>query len=282
LTGGVTHETLLVELDDVPIAVLRLSPQTSQIQPGLSINEEADALSEIDTEGVPRPVILVSDSDGSVLGRPGLLMRYVPGVTPVSWEQLRADGGDACAEQALTILANLHRVAPPTPATSSGLDGSSHARLDAVRRLTQLSGDGVPENLLGVLEALEKSPPVPTARTWVHGDFRPANLVVRDENIVGVLDWEMLGPGDPARDLGIATMSNWGKWFGDEELLARYFDATGVRVTYESLRWWRCLGFAMVTAFLAARRASVWGGGPSPELFLPGLLQAQYDWEATR
>lgn len=39
---------------------------------------------------------------------------------------------------------------------------------------------------------------------WVHGDVSPGNLLVRDSHLAGVIDFGMLGVGDPACDLGIA------------------------------------------------------------------------------
>lgn len=39
---------------------------------------------------------------------------------------------------------------------------------------------------------------------WVHGDLHASNLLVRDGRIVGVLDFGLLGVGDPACDLFVA------------------------------------------------------------------------------
>jgi aminoglycoside phosphotransferase (APT) family kinase protein len=39
---------------------------------------------------------------------------------------------------------------------------------------------------------------------WVHGDLHPANVVVADGTLTGVVDFEELGSGDPATDLASA------------------------------------------------------------------------------
>ncbi len=44
----------------------------------------------------------------------------------------------------------------------------------------------------------------PATPTWVHGDLMPANLLVRDDRLVAVLDWGEPGLGDPAADLWCA------------------------------------------------------------------------------
>ncbi|HWJ63732.1 MAG TPA: aminoglycoside phosphotransferase family protein [Acidimicrobiales bacterium] len=41
---------------------------------------------------------------------------------------------------------------------------------------------------------------------WLHGDLHPHNLVVRDGEVVAVIDFGDLTGGDPATDLGIAWM----------------------------------------------------------------------------
>jgi aminoglycoside phosphotransferase (APT) family kinase protein len=42
------------------------------------------------------------------------------------------------------------------------------------------------------------------AAVWVHGDFAPRNLLVRDGDLAGVIDFGQVAVGDPACDLAIA------------------------------------------------------------------------------
>jgi aminoglycoside phosphotransferase (APT) family kinase protein len=173
---------------------------------------------------------------------------------------------------AVELLAALHA----RPAEPAGLDGSGGARLERVRRLGR--DGGAPGQLAETLDALEAALPEPAGAGWAHGDFRPANLVVDGGRVLVVLDWEMAGPGDPARDLGIATMPAWGRWWTDEELLERYRAAGGAAIAPAGLRWWRCLGHAMVVAVLSSRRAAGWDG-PSPTPFVHAMQTARSDWE---
>jgi aminoglycoside phosphotransferase (APT) family kinase protein len=39
---------------------------------------------------------------------------------------------------------------------------------------------------------------------WVHGDIAPGNLLIQDGRLCGVIDFGMLGVGDPACDLTMA------------------------------------------------------------------------------
>ena len=43
-------------------------------------------------------------------------------------------------------------------------------------------------------------------RVWVHGDLHPANVVVADGTLAGVVDFGALFAGDPAWDLGAAWL----------------------------------------------------------------------------
>jgi aminoglycoside phosphotransferase (APT) family kinase protein len=96
----------------------------------------------------------------------------------------------------------LHREAPkdaPTNAFRDVLlrrhDGVFHDRLDqtddSVRR----------DDVLRVWEASLDADPWTAAPQWIHGDPHPANLIVRDEVLVGVVDFGDLCAGDPATDL---------------------------------------------------------------------------------
>jgi aminoglycoside phosphotransferase (APT) family kinase protein len=248
----VTHDTRLVERDGVPVAVLRLEPPGDVTLPGLDVAGEAEVLRAL--RGVPVPELL---DEGEWLGRRGLLLSYVAGERAAGWP---AD--------ALDVLLALHR-APVAPA---GLDGSAAARVRALRGRIEAT----------TLDALAAGAPEPAAVVFVHGDFRPSNFVVRDGRIAAVLDWEMAGAGDPARDLGIATMPEWGPWLGDDELLERYRAGGGAAITPAALRWWRCLGYAMVVGFLRARGAAGWDGGPALDAFATGLERAFEEWQSCR
>ena len=269
LARGVTHVTELVEHAGTPVAVLRMAPPRPDLLPGLDLPDESAVLARL-AGATAVPEVLLRDLEGARLGRPGIVLRYVPGTCGRTWEEL----DDDAREDAVAVLAALHSL--PAGAGLVGLDGSAEARLARVRALGVDAG--APPELGTTLDALTAAIPAPAASGWAHGDFRPANLVVAGGRVLAVLDWEMAGPGDPARDLGIATMPAWGRWYGDAELLDRYRAAGGAPVTLAALRWWRCLGHAMVVAVLAARRAGGWERTPASEPFLLGMASALEQW----
>jgi aminoglycoside phosphotransferase (APT) family kinase protein len=98
--------------------------------------------------------------------------------------------------------------------------------------------------------------------------------------VTGILDWEMAGTGDPACDFGISTMREWGEWYPDVELLARYRDARGVEIELSSLLWWRALGYVKVVAFLASRMTEGWRG-PDLGSWVAGQQRALAEWQSS-
>jgi aminoglycoside phosphotransferase (APT) family kinase protein len=57
---------------------------------------------------------------------------------------------------------------------------------------------------LEVWEAALAAPPWAGEPVWMHGDLHPANLLVEDHQLSAVIDFGLLGVGDPACDLMVA------------------------------------------------------------------------------
>ncbi len=51
--------------------------------------------------------------------------------------------------------------------------------------------------------------PAPAADTLVRGDFRTGNLMVGQDGLRSVLDWELAHRGDPGQDLGWLCTKAW-------------------------------------------------------------------------
>ncbi len=273
---GVTHETFLVEAGAGPLAVLRFAPPDPDLLPGLLPGGEGELLEVVATT-VPVPEVLLADADGSRLGRSGLVLRYVPGANPQTWQQLRSAGGEAAAEDALQVLIRLHLSGAGRRWQAHPLEVSATEFASSLEREVAGLGARAPATLGEALHALaEASPAAPGPACLVHGDFRPANLVVGEGVISAVLDWEMAAVGDPTRDLGIATMAAWGRWWPDADLIRRYRDGGGPELDPVSLLWWRCIGYALVV------RLAGWGGSPALDSFVSGLAAARAEWESAR
>ena len=114
--------------------------------------------------------------------------------------------GDHAAETLAAFLRALHVEAPADAPTSSDFgahpkhctDGYEHffqaAPADLAAEIREVWGEAV------VAPGWE-GPPV-----WVHGDLHPANVVVADGTLAGVVDFGALFAGDPAWDLAAAWL----------------------------------------------------------------------------
>ncbi len=96
----------------------------------------------------------------------------------------------------------------------------------------------------------------------VHGDFRPANVMVEFGRVAALLDWELAHLGDAAEDLGWYTCSLYRKehfleGWGVEEFLAKYVESGGEEPEPERLKYWQVFAeFKLaIIALRAARNA---------------------------
>jgi aminoglycoside phosphotransferase (APT) family kinase protein len=85
----------------------------------------------------------------------------------------------------------------------------------------------------------------------VHGDFRNGNLLIGEDGVRGVLDWEIAHLGDPMEDLGWICVNSWrfgvtdkpvGGFGTREDLFAGYAAVSGREVDPERVHFWEILG----------------------------------------
>ncbi len=140
----------------------------------------------------------------------------VPGDT----ESLNADQAIVLAD----FLRALHQPAPADAPVSEfrGMAFSARAdtttdRLASVEHATDLV---TPIVRAAFHEALEA--PLATAKTWVHGDLHPRNIIVNNGAIASIIDWGDMNGGDGANDLAAFWML-----FDDPEVRQAALDAYG-------------------------------------------------------
>jgi len=120
------------------------------------------------------------------------------------------------------FLRALHTEAPPDAPRSEIRGVALSARTTTFKELlVELRGDldegAVRRTWMIALEAHAPSGPP----SWVHGDLHPGNVLVRDGDVVGVIDFNDLNGGDPATDLSAAWL------FFEPEHLDALLDAYG-------------------------------------------------------
>jgi aminoglycoside phosphotransferase (APT) family kinase protein len=222
--------------------------------------------------GVPAPTLRWADLSGARLDRPALLMDLAPGICD-GWVL----NGPRPLEERVELahrmydeLAHIHLVGWRNLGLASVLDDpGKKAALAAVDHwegeLRRVQLDPEPE-LAYVLAWLRGNAPANEHTVLVHGDFKPGNLLLHDDEVSAVLDWETAHLGDPHEDLGWVTnpLRQGEHRIADawepQDLLDRWAETTGMTVDLDAVTWWQVLAnVKLAVIVLTGSRAFVEG-----------------------
>jgi aminoglycoside phosphotransferase (APT) family kinase protein len=234
---------------------------------------------------VPTPKPYWFEDDPAILGAPFLVMEKVPGTCPNPWGR---DGrrfyGDAAARGVLpggftAALAALHTLDWETAGLSFlgvpalGTD-FAHRELAKWRGLigeAQHEPEPILTDLIGWLEA---NAPRTERLVLVHGAFRTGNLLVDQDRISAVLDWELQVIGDPMYDVayvlsdlnreGTDLLSNL---VPKDDFYRDYESATGIEIDDEACRYYQLL-YAMRSVAFWMSASDLYATGRSRDLRL--------------
>jgi aminoglycoside phosphotransferase (APT) family kinase protein len=282
LSGGASRETWALRAGDRDL-ILRRDPPGRPGAAG-SMRLEADAMRACHRAGLRVPQVLVDD-DGSTLGTEGLIMGRVAGETLP--RRILRDDRFASARTRLVgqigeFLAGLHAIDPAEVPGIAAIDPLAQY-WDSYQAVEDRSP--VFEK---AYEWLQTGRPEPAATIVVHGDLRLGNVIVDDDGLAAVIDWELLHLGDPLEDLAWVCVKAWrfgaplevGGLGTIDELVAAYERAGGRPVDRDGLHWWLvektlqwglgCMGQAHVHLSGAVR---------SHELAAIGRRAAEQEWD---
>ena len=202
--------------------------------------------------GIPLPEPLWIDAAGDATGRPLFFMEHVEGDVPAPWNAhtyFRDDAHrGAVGREMVRILAAIHSVPlSALPAELRGFDDVSPtaevAHFERVYGESRDAPEPVLERAFGWLAA--NADAVTGRRTLVHGDFRIGNAILRDDDVVAMLDWELAHVGDPVEDLANFAHRLYRGKLGIpsglltvDGLLAAYAQAAGWQVNPRALQFW--------------------------------------------
>ncbi len=118
--------------------------------------------------------------------------------------------GDHAADRLAAFLEALHVKAPADAPGAS--DFGTHPKdsrggFEYFLGAVDLDGSGFAEDdIRAVWDDAAATPEWPGPRVWVHGDLHPANVVIADGTLAGIVDFGALFAGDPAWDLAAAWL----------------------------------------------------------------------------
>lgn len=217
---------------------------------GGSCSREGRLLKAVSASGAPVAEVVAVGDNPNPIGRSYVISRRITGETiprrllrDERWQNARARFVQDCAE----ALAAIHDVALNAPVLEAlaVVDDPVYW----LRSLYMNLDDPHPAMELG-LRWLETHRPEPRPNALVHGDFRMGNLLLDDDGLAAVLDWELAHVGDPAEDLAWLCVRAWrfghegrvGGIGGDDALLAAYNERAGTTIDIATLRWWELYG----------------------------------------
>ncbi|MEV5608955.1 aminoglycoside phosphotransferase family protein [Streptomyces sp. NPDC052225] len=184
--------------------VVRL-PRTEDVVLNV-LNEQRWLPELVDRFALPVPVPRRTGGPSERFPWPWTVTTWVPG-EPAD-EQPIAQGGPS-TEALAHFLRALHRPAPDdAPAHPQQRGVALSAFVDDIERGFRdvLGEDPAAGALRDIWQDALAAPEWTGPKVWLHGDLHPANVVVRDGALAGVIDFGDLCAGDPATDLSAAWL----------------------------------------------------------------------------
>lgn len=222
----------------------------------MKISEEAALLQRAEAGGVTVPHVHFATEDSRWVGGPLFISDRVEGETVPRrvLRKVQQDGtGERVVAQLGTAFAALHRIPAsdaPRALARPGALAPAELAVDSIGEQMELLLQPGPVFQLGLSWLRRNLPQAPERLSIVHCDVRNGNIIVDDQGLAAVLDWEVARIGDPMEDLAWPCLRCWR--FGEDELEVGGF---GVRETlvgaYEegggvfdaqAFHWWKVLG----------------------------------------
>ena len=184
LAGGITAGMFRIRISATRAVVLRRWEGRIAADAAALVRREADALRSLVTTGVPAPRLIAADPLGADAGVPSLLMSLVPGEVDLTPTDV-----DAWLRELAATLAAIH---------ATGIEAGPYESW--VRSAPPPWADG--DDLWIRAFATARVLPATAERVFLHGDFQHFNVLWRDGQVSGVVDWPGSGAGPRGIDVG--------------------------------------------------------------------------------
>ena len=289
---GWSHETFLFDahwrLDGAERRLglcLRRDPGHTLLRHLSDLGQQFRVLQCLEPTPVPSPRPYWFEDDPAILGAPFLIMEKAPGICPSPWGR---DGQrfyhDAAARGVLPAsfteaLATLHNLdweaaglsflGVPQPGTDA-----IHRELAKWRALIADTQHPPEPILTDLICWLEDNAPSVDRFVLVHGAYRTGNVLIDDDRVSAILDWELQTIADPMYDVAY-VLSDLNRQGGDllSDLVPRadfyrwYESATGIEIDEQRCDYYQLL-YAMRSAAFWMSASDLYAAGHSSDLRL--------------
>ena len=191
---------------------VRKDPGVGLLRTLSSLQEQYRVLQALEPAPVPTPAVYWYEEDPTLLGGPFFVMEKVEGEVPNPWSRVgkqyyaEAAKRDQLPRSFVEALAALHTF----DWRAAGLDflgvpgpGTDFALREVAKweSLIQQSLRKPEPVLTEILMWLKANAPTTQRLAFVHGAYRTGNLIVKDDAIAAIIDWELQVIGDPMYDV---------------------------------------------------------------------------------
>ncbi|HZZ45625.1 MAG TPA: phosphotransferase family protein [Pseudonocardia sp.] len=268
LAGGWSRHThLLTETRGGRGYIVRVKPPAALLDTDLEREYRIYAAAGRAGVAVPAVHALCSTGDNA-FGGPYFVMDQAPGGSPMVWrsrdrahleENWRTSR--SVAEDILTSLVAIHDL----PVSELSFLGPPLSFTEVVNqwRATYEKNAEVDDPIVDeAFEWVLTRDPGPCSPSLVHADFRIGNILLADDRVSAVIDWELAYLGDPLFDLGYAAMPYYaGKFvrpgseligaFAEPEWFVRtYAERRGIEIDPETIRTYTVQGTLQLIAII--------------------------------
>lgn len=159
------------------------------VEPDLALHE-ATVLQALTTIDLPTPELIAFDEDGSDCDVPAILMTHLAGSV-----DLHPSDFDVWLEQMAGSVAKLHQFSADT---------FPYTYYDYFKRdeLTPPTWTSQPKAWQTAIDIICNSPPPTYRPCFLHRDYHPTNILWKDGQLSGIVDWVNACRGHAGQDVG--------------------------------------------------------------------------------
>jgi len=264
---------------------LRKDPGSGLLRELSSLEEQFRVIKALENTAVPTPKAYWYEADPGLIGGPFFVMEKVEGEATNPWSRA---GKQFYAEAArrgklplsfVEALASLHNL----DWRAAGLDfigvpgpGKDFA-LREIAKWETLIAESLrkPEPVLTeVVMWLKANAPAVQRLAFVHGAYRTGNLIIKDDVITAVIDWELQVIGDPMYDVAyvLSDLNREGSpllsCVVERDLFVEHYQRlTGLTIDFEACSYYQIL-YMMRTAAFWLSASGLFAEGRSKDLRL--------------